>query len=106
MPAFPAAVPALRGVVCLHSGTDGTLLALLDSATLTAWRTGLAAALGTHVLAAEPRGDGTVGVVCAGAQAEIMVRGLGDLRGSAAVVVHDIDLARAEAFADATAAGW
>ncbi|MEV4375634.1 hypothetical protein [Streptosporangium sp. NPDC049644] len=45
---FPGARPALRGVICLHSGQDGELLALLDSATVTAWRTGLAAALGTH----------------------------------------------------------
>jgi alanine dehydrogenase len=31
-------VPALRGVVCLHSLDDGSLLAVLDSASLTAWR--------------------------------------------------------------------
>ncbi|NUP16527.1 MAG: hypothetical protein HOZ81_10560, partial [Streptomyces sp.] len=48
---FPGGRPALRGVICLHSGRDGELLALLDSATLTAWRTGLAAALGTYALA-------------------------------------------------------
>src|SRR5207253_8609442 len=47
---FPGATPALRGVVCLHDLTDGTLLALLDSSTITAWRTGLAAALATDVL--------------------------------------------------------
>ncbi|MET9663615.1 ornithine cyclodeaminase family protein, partial [Streptomyces sp. NPDC006510] len=28
---FPGARPALRGVICLHSGRDGELLALLDS---------------------------------------------------------------------------
>ena len=38
---FPAALPALRGVVCLHSLDDGRLLAVLDSASLTAWRTGI-----------------------------------------------------------------
>ncbi|MEU9332636.1 ornithine cyclodeaminase family protein [Streptomyces sp. NPDC048290] len=93
---FPAARPALRGVVCLHDGRDGTLLALLDSATLTAWRTGLAAALGTHALA----GDGTrVGVIGAGAQAELMVRGLAALRPRTDLVVCDTDPARAEAFA-------
>ncbi|MCU7705587.1 hypothetical protein ACGILS_24140 [Streptomyces albidoflavus] len=36
-------------MVCLFSGVDGALLTLLDSATVTAWRTGLAAALGTHL---------------------------------------------------------
>ncbi|MET8831918.1 ornithine cyclodeaminase family protein [Streptomyces sp. NPDC004610] len=93
---FPAARPALRGVVCLHGGRDGELLALLDSATLTAWRTGLAAALGTHALA----GDGTrVGVIGAGAQADLMVRGLATLRPRTDLVVTDTDPARAEAFA-------
>ncbi|TXS54547.1 ornithine cyclodeaminase family protein, partial [Streptomyces sp. uw30] len=93
---FPGARPALRGVICLHSGRDGELLALLDSATVTAWRTGLAAALGTHALA----GPGDVlGVVGAGAQAELMVRGLAQLRPYRELVVHDTDAERAEAFA-------
>ncbi|WP_405592892.1 ornithine cyclodeaminase family protein [Streptomyces sp. NBC_01092] len=93
---FPGARPALRGVICLHSGRDGELLALLDSATVTAWRTGLAAALGTHALA----GPGDVlGVVGAGAQAELMVRGLAQLRPYRELVVHDTDAGRAEAFA-------
>ncbi|NGN66002.1 ornithine cyclodeaminase family protein [Streptomyces sp. A7024] len=93
---FPGADPALRGVVCLHSGVDGELLALLDSATITAWRTGLAAALGTHLLA--PAGAATVGVVGAGAQAELMVRGLRALRRIEELVVCDTDPARAAAF--------
>jgi ornithine cyclodeaminase/alanine dehydrogenase-like protein (mu-crystallin family) len=101
---FPGARPALRGVICLHSGHDGALLALLDSATVTAWRTGLAAALGTHILAADPfeeAGEGVVaGVVGAGAQAELMVLGLRRLRRVRALVVHDLDPARAAAFAD------
>lgn len=93
---FPGARPALRGVVCLHSGEDGELLALLDSATVTAWRTGLAAALGTHVLA----GPGEVlGVVGAGAQAELMVRGLRALRPYGDLAVHDTDGDRAAGFA-------
>ncbi|MFI6436826.1 ornithine cyclodeaminase family protein [Streptomyces sp. NPDC050759] len=93
---FPAARPALRGVICLHSGADGELLALLDSATVTAWRTGLAAALGTHVLAG--RGD-VVGVIGAGAQAELMVRGLAVLRPRSALVVQDTSADRAAEFA-------
>lgn len=93
---FPAARPALRGVICLHSGADGELLALLDSATVTAWRTGLAAALGTHLLAG--RGD-VVGVIGAGAQAELMVRGLAALRPRSALVVHDTSADRAAEFA-------
>jgi alanine dehydrogenase len=93
---FPDARPALRGVICLHSGTDGELLALLDSATVTAWRTGLAAALGTHLLAG--RGD-VVGVIGAGAQAEVTVRGLAVLRPRGALVVQDTSADRAAEFA-------
>ncbi|MFI6011005.1 ornithine cyclodeaminase family protein [Streptomyces sp. NPDC051243] len=92
---FPGGRPALRGVICLHSGRDGELLALLDSATVTAWRTGLAAALGTHALAG--RGE-VLGVIGAGAQAELMVRGLAELRSYRDLVVHDTDAERAEAF--------
>jgi ornithine cyclodeaminase len=99
---FPGARPALRGVVCLHSGVDGELLALLDSATVTAWRTGLAAALGTHVLAAAAQGNGgpVVGVVGAGAQAELMVRGLRHFQGFRDLLVHDTAADRAAAFAE------
>ncbi|MFI9628041.1 ornithine cyclodeaminase family protein [Streptomyces sp. NPDC052042] len=97
---FPGARPALRGVICLHSGRDGELLALLDSATVTAWRTGLAAALGTHVLAApDPAGEAVLGVIGAGAQAEITVRGLRALRDFRELVVHDTDPERAADFA-------
>ncbi|WP_028809261.1 ornithine cyclodeaminase family protein [Streptomyces sp. 351MFTsu5.1] len=93
---FPGARPALRGVICLHSGTDGELLALLDSATVTAWRTGLAAALGTHLLAGQGE---AVGVIGAGAQAELMVQGLAALRPRGALVVHDTSADRAAEFA-------
>ncbi|WP_242906888.1 ornithine cyclodeaminase family protein [Actinomadura terrae] len=94
---FPGSRPALRGVVCLHDLGTGELLALLDSATVTAWRTGLAAALGTHVLA-RPGAD-AVAVVGAGAQAELVMRGLAALRPVRGLAVHDLDPGRAEAFA-------
>ncbi|OIJ68029.1 ornithine cyclodeaminase family protein [Streptomyces mangrovisoli] len=97
---FPGATPALRGVICLHSGADGELLALLDSATVTAWRTGLAAALATDLIA-RPYGEGarTVGVIGAGAQAELTLRGLRALRTWDRLVVHDTDAERAADFA-------
>ncbi|MEU8692640.1 ornithine cyclodeaminase family protein [Streptomyces sp. NPDC048665] len=94
---FPGARPALRGVVCLHSGADGELLALLDSATVTAWRTGLAAALGTALLA--PAGYDVLGVIGAGAQAELTLRGLTGGRRPRRLVVHDTDAEHAAAFA-------
>lgn len=93
---FPAAVPALRGVICLHGLADGTLLAIADSATLTAWRTGLAAALATDRLAAA--GARTLGVIGAGTQAEHTLAGLRYLRPIRRVVVFDTDPQRASAF--------
>ncbi|PSL08374.1 ornithine cyclodeaminase [Haloactinopolyspora alba] len=96
---FPASAPALRGVICLH-GSDGRLLALLDSGTVTAWRTGLAAALATDALSVDdPDGQATLGVVGAGAQAELVLRGLRGMRRFAGLAVYDSDPARADAFA-------
>ncbi|MFL6053483.1 MAG: hypothetical protein ACJ72W_11275 [Actinoallomurus sp.] len=94
---FPGAMPALRGVICLHDLRTGELLALLDSTAVTAWRTGLAAALGTDVLA-RPDAD-TVAVIGAGAQADLVVTGLRRLRPIRDLAVVDIDPARAAAFA-------
>ncbi|MGG2463862.1 ornithine cyclodeaminase family protein [Streptomyces sp. RGM 3693] len=97
---FPGAAPALRGVICLHSGTDGALLALIDSATVTAWRTGLAAALATDLIAGPGSGGAhTVGVIGAGAQAELTIQGLRTLRSWNRLVVQDTDGQRAADFA-------
>ncbi|HEX5993989.1 MAG TPA: hypothetical protein VFY84_02475 [Jiangellales bacterium] len=90
---FPDASPALRGVVCLHALDTGELLAVLDSASVTAWRTGLAAALATHTLAA-PSAT-TLGLIGAGAQARTTVVGLRHLRQWDRIVAHDLDPARA-----------
>ncbi|TMR01059.1 ornithine cyclodeaminase family protein [Actinomadura soli] len=95
---FPGSRPALRGVVCLHDLGTGELLAQLDSATVTAWRTGLAAALGTHALA-RPDAD-AVAVIGAGAQAELVMRGLPELREVRRLTVCDLDAARAAGFAE------
>jgi ornithine cyclodeaminase len=112
---FPNASPALRGVICLHDLSDGALLAILDSSTITAWRTGLAAALATDVLAGaadggysaaahaeqpsrQPARGVSVGVIGAGAQAAMVVRGLTALREVERIVVHDLDPARAAEF--------
>jgi alanine dehydrogenase len=98
---FPAALPALRGVVCLHGLDDGRLLAVLDSASLTAWRTGIAAAVATDVLAAP--GAATLGIVGAGAQAELVLAALSRFRPVTRLTVFDVDAARAERFAAAHA---
>ena len=94
---FPAAQPALRGVVCLHDAGSGELLALLDSATVTAWRTGLAAALATDVLARSPAP--AVAVIGAGAQADLVLRGLATLREWHHLTVCDLNAGRARQFA-------
>lgn len=93
---FPGAQPALRGVVCLHDAGSGELLALLDSATVTAWRTGLAAALGTHILARSPAH--TVAIIGAGAQADLVLRGLAMLREWRYLTVWDTDFDRTRQF--------
>ena len=90
---FPGASPALRGVVCLHDLDTGELLALLDSASVTAWRTGLAAALATHILA--PRSATMLGFIGAGAQARTTLVGLRHLRQWDRIVASDLDPARA-----------
>lgn len=95
---FPQARPALRGVVCLHDLDTGALLAILDSATVTAWRTGLSAALGTNVLARSA--SSTVAVIGAGAQADLVMRGLAELRSWTELRVCDLDADRAKRFAE------
>jgi ornithine cyclodeaminase/alanine dehydrogenase-like protein (mu-crystallin family) len=92
---FPGALPALRGVVCLHDLNSGELLALADSASVTAWRTGLAAAIGTHELA--DRASDTLGFVGAGAQARTTLAGLRLLRRWRRVVACDLHRSRAAA---------
>ncbi|MFF7453353.1 ornithine cyclodeaminase family protein [Kitasatospora sp. NPDC008115] len=96
---FPAATPALRGIVCLHALADGELLALLDSASVTAWRTGLAAALATHTLA--PEQATRVAVIGAGAQNRTVLRALRTLRPVDEVYAYDLDPARAAAVGQA-----
>lgn len=101
---FPGARPALRGVVCLHDLDSGELLALMDSATVTAWRTGLSASLGTHLLA---RPDAsTVAVIGAGAQAALVIQGLTALRPLGLLLVYDLDPQRAKDFATRHGAAW
>ncbi|MEU3659172.1 ornithine cyclodeaminase family protein [Streptomyces sp. NPDC032940] len=95
---FPDADPAISGVVCLHDLRTGKLLALLDSAFVTAWRTGLSAALATDLLS--PAETRTVGIVGAGAQAAMTLHGLSRLRPLERVVLHDADSSRAHRMAE------
>jgi ornithine cyclodeaminase len=70
---------------------------------VTAWRTGLAAAIATDALARPAAAS--VAVIGAGAQAALVLRGLAVLRPWARLTVCDLDRDRAEAFAAAHAGG-
>jgi ornithine cyclodeaminase/alanine dehydrogenase-like protein (mu-crystallin family) len=100
---FPGACPALRGVVCLHDLDSGELLALADSAGITAWRTGLAAALATRLLAS-PSAQAP-GFADAGARARVTAAGLRRLRGWRRTGAADLNRARAAALATDVVAG-
>jgi ornithine cyclodeaminase/alanine dehydrogenase-like protein (mu-crystallin family) len=83
----PRRSPAITGVICLHDLASGDLLALIDSAGLTALRTGLGGALGAHVLA-RPEAR-TVTVIGAGAQGRTQLEALAALRPIDSVQVRD-----------------
>jgi ornithine cyclodeaminase/alanine dehydrogenase-like protein (mu-crystallin family) len=97
---FPAEVPAIRGVLCLHDMASGRLLAIMDSTYLTAVRTGLAGALAAHTLARQDAD--VVAVIGAGVQGTHQLRSLATLRSITHVHVYDIDPARAESFVRTT----
>lgn len=83
----PNRSPAITGVICLHDLATGDLLALIDSAGLTAIRTGLGGALGAHLLA---RPDARhVTVIGAGAQGRAQLVALAALRPIESVSVRD-----------------
>lgn len=94
---FPEQQPAIRGVLCLHDGQTGELLAVMDSTHLTAVRTGLSSALATDVLAR--RDARSVAVIGAGMQGEHQLRSLHTMRPIGAVRVYDTAPDRALAFA-------
>lgn len=92
----PNRSPAITGVICLHDLATGDLLALIDSAGLTALRTGLGGALGAHVLA-RPEAR-TVTVIGAGAQGRAQLEALAALRPIESVQVRDTNPAAVEKF--------
>ncbi|MDT7787037.1 MAG: hypothetical protein QOF58_5456, partial [Pseudonocardiales bacterium] len=93
----PNRSPAITGVICLHDLATGDLLALIDSAPLTALRTGLGGALGAHLLA---RPDArTVTVIGAGAQGRAQLEALAALRPIESVQVRDTNPAAEAKFA-------
>ena len=94
---FPGQDPAIRGVLCLHDASTGTLLSIMDSTLITAIRTGIAGALAADVLA---RPDAsTVAVIGAGVQGSFQLRALAGLRRLRHVLAYDIVKDHADAFA-------
>lgn len=85
---FPQQRPAIRGAVLLNDLHTGALLALMDSFQITAIRTGLSAAMASHLLARE--GAVKVAVVGAGVQGVYQLRYLSKLRSIESVAVYDL----------------
>lgn len=84
---FPASSPSINGVINLHDLETGELLAIMDSTYITAVRTGLSCAMGTHLLA---RKDAkSVAIIGAGIQGQLQLRSLNYLREIAHVCVYD-----------------
>jgi ornithine cyclodeaminase len=92
----PSRTPAITGVICLHDLKTGDLLALIDSAPLTALRTGLGGALGAHLLARPEARHVTV--IGAGAQGRAQLEALAALRPIESVLVRDTDPAAEQRF--------
>lgn len=103
-PANPSArgLPTIQGVLVLMDVSDGTLLAIIDSALLTALRTAAATAVAAKYLA---RVDArTLAIIGCGMQAGPHVDAVCGVRPIDAVHVFDVDRERAVRFAGETSA--
>ena len=98
-------LPTIQGVVVLCEAETGVPLAVLDSAEVTALRTGAATAVAARHLA---RPDSRVAtIVGCGVQGRVQLRALRAVLPLARVFAVDVDRARARALADeARADGW
>jgi len=94
---FPSSTPPLQGVLQLHDLATGALLAVMDSAHLTAVRTGVVGALGTEVLA---RPDASrVALLGAGSRSVLQLKSLRLVRTLSQAFVYDADFEQAAALA-------
>jgi len=94
---FPTHSPSIKGVINLHDLETGQLLAIMDSTYITAIRTGLSGAIGTHLLAR--RGAKNVAIIGAGVQGTLQLRSLNHLREISRVYVYDTSFEKAGSFA-------
>ena len=90
-------LPTIQGALLLFDGTDGTLLAIMDSIELTIMRTAAATALGARFLARE---DARTLMICGcGAQARAQAAAVADVRRFERGFAWDADPGRARSFA-------
>lgn len=88
-PANPSTLglPTIQGVVGLFDATNGVLLALLDSASITAFRTAAATAVAVRYLS--PPGATTLALAGCGAQARLQVEMVARVRTLTRILVAD-----------------
>jgi len=90
-------LPTIQGTVVLFDATTGGPLALMDSGSITALRTGAATAVAAKLLAR--RDARTATVVGCGVQGELQLAAVAAVRALERAFVFDADVARAEALA-------
>ncbi|RSK57902.1 ornithine cyclodeaminase family protein [Bacillus canaveralius] len=90
---FPQETPAIKGVIHLYDIETGALLAIMDSTYITAVRTGLSGAIGTHLLA--KKNAEKIAVIGAGTQGKMQLLSLRCLRDFSEVFIYDTVRARA-----------
>jgi ornithine cyclodeaminase/alanine dehydrogenase-like protein (mu-crystallin family) len=90
-------LPAIQGVIVVCDGTDGRLLALIDSIEITIMRTGAATAVAAKYLA--PLNAAICTICGCGNQGRISLKALMKVRKLEKVYAFDIDKLQAEKFA-------
>ncbi|MEH7126163.1 ornithine cyclodeaminase family protein [Bacillus sp. JJ1532] len=90
--------PSIKGVIHLHDLNNGDLLSIMDSPYLTAVRTGLSGALGTHILSHS--NASRVTIIGCGVQGELQLRSLTYFRSISKVYAFDLIPEKARLFAD------
>ncbi|MEH7226686.1 ornithine cyclodeaminase family protein [Bacillus sp. JJ1566] len=95
---FPTESTAIKGVINLHDLETGQLLAIMDSTYITAVRTGLSGAMGTHILARENAKN--ICIIGAGVQGKLQLRSLQYVRDFSKVFVYDTSIEKAKSFVE------
>lgn len=91
-------LPTIQGAIVLCDGRDGTLLAVLDSAEVTAMRTGAATAVAAKYLA--PQDTSTATLIGCGIQGRVQLLSLNQVLPLRTVYVFDSDRERTTRFAE------